>query len=335
MVRVIDLFRHRVSALLQRRNEDVTRCCRSDDGIGRPDSCGTDAAQRLSGRPGTSTPGTVFAVLGPDQTEGKRRTMNTTPRRSIQYLLSVDRALRKISLRRLRTEPAVRPRRSHFTRKSTNTKRTSGRPATSLARAVTLAAICLAALVVIATSRRISHQTESDPPAAVAEMTHPPETISVASVGATGTTPVAAPGVRPRETAGTAGHVRSNPPKPAASAARPAAIAIEATPPERTAAGHDRADAGAWQTVTISGCVERDRDAFWLKDVSGDDVPRTRSWKSAFFKKRTSAVGLIDGTDHFGLDGYVGQRVVATGTLVNSDLHAVSLQQMVEPCPGR
>jgi hypothetical protein len=83
-------------------------------------------------------------------------------------------------------------------------------------------------------------------------------------------------------------------------------------------------------SVTITGCVESDKDSFWLKETSGADVPHSRSWKSGFLKKRPAAIELIDATTRLRLPGYVGQRVAATGTLTNRELRA----QLVERVPG-
>ena len=44
--------------------------------------------------------------------------------------------------------------------------------------------------------------------------------------------------------------------------------------------------------TTLEGCLERNGDSFRLKETSGTDAPRARSWKSAFIKKSQAAVDL-------------------------------------------
>ena len=85
-------------------------------------------------------------------------------------------------------------------------------------------------------------------------------------------------------------------------------------------------------SVTITGCVANDEETFWLKDTSGADAPKSRNWKSGFLKKRPAPVALLDATHALKLPNYVGQRVAATGTLVNREMRAQSLQRVGSSC---
>jgi hypothetical protein len=85
-------------------------------------------------------------------------------------------------------------------------------------------------------------------------------------------------------------------------------------------------------SVTITGCVANDEETFWLKDTSGADAPKSRNWKSGFLKKRPAPIELLDATHALRLPNYVGQRVVATGTLVNREMRAHSLQRVGSSC---
>ena len=78
--------------------------------------------------------------------------------------------------------------------------------------------------------------------------------------------------------------------------------------------------------VTIAGCVEQDDETFRLKDTSGTDAPKTRSWKSGFLRKRTSSVELIDERHTFRLASHVGQRVETTGVLVDREMRVQSVR---------
>jgi hypothetical protein len=84
--------------------------------------------------------------------------------------------------------------------------------------------------------------------------------------------------------------------------------------------------------VTITGCLEVDDDAFWLKETSGTDAPKSRSWKSGFLKKRSASVEVVDETDALKLSNYVGQRVAATGTLADRRMQAHSLRRVSASC---
>lgn len=84
--------------------------------------------------------------------------------------------------------------------------------------------------------------------------------------------------------------------------------------------------------VTITGCLEREDEAFWLKEASGADAPKSRSWRSGFLKKRPPSIKLVDATNALRLPRHVGQRVAATGTLSNRDLRASSLQRVGASC---
>jgi len=85
-------------------------------------------------------------------------------------------------------------------------------------------------------------------------------------------------------------------------------------------------------SVTITGCVENDEETFWLKDTSGADAPKSRNWKSGFLRKRSAPVALLDANHALKLPNYVGQRVAATGTLVNREMRAQSLQRVGSSC---
>ena len=108
--------------------------------------------------------------------------------------------------------------------------------------------------------------------------------------------------------------------------------AVESSPTETAVQSAAKADVADVASVTITGCLERDEDTFRLKDTSGVDVPKSRSWRSGFFKKSTSSIGLVDATYSLKLADYVGQRVAATGVLMNRELRAQSLQPVAASC---
>ena len=98
------------------------------------------------------------------------------------------------------------------------------------------------------------------------------------------------------------------------------------TQPERTSPVEQSA------SITITGCLEHDDEAFWLRDASGAEAPTSRSWKSGFLKKRPSRIELVDARNALRLTSYVGQRVSATGTLVNREMQTRSLHPLSATC---
>ena len=119
---------------------------------------------------------------------------------------------------------------------------------------------------------------------------------------------------------------------------KPAAVPREAKRAVRPAPGvpaeapKSEAVAAASTLVTITGCLERSDEAFRLKDTSGDDVPQSRSWKSAFLKKRPASLEVVDASNRLKMDSYVGQRISLTGTLVDREMHARRLQPVAPSC---
>jgi len=107
----------------------------------------------------------------------------------------------------------------------------------------------------------------------------------------------------------------------------PAATTVNASP--ETAA----AKASAQQSpVTLTGCLEQDNDAFRLKDTTGANAPRSRSWKSGFLKKKTPTIEVIDRANRLQLPDHVGERVVVTGMLVDREMQVRSLRRVATSC---
>jgi len=84
--------------------------------------------------------------------------------------------------------------------------------------------------------------------------------------------------------------------------------------------------------VTIEGCLERADETFRLTDTAGTSAPTSRSWKSAFLKKRPAAIEVRDSVKRVNLASHVGQRVSVTGTLVDRQMRVGSLQRVSPSC---
>jgi hypothetical protein len=106
-------------------------------------------------------------------------------------------------------------------------------------------------------------------------------------------------------------------------------------PPVEIAHGEELASQNQVTTpapVTIAGCLERDDETFRLKDTSGEDAPRSRSWKSAFLKKGAAPVDVVDATKRLKLTNHVGERVSVTGTLSDGEMQIRSLRRIAASC---
>jgi hypothetical protein len=89
---------------------------------------------------------------------------------------------------------------------------------------------------------------------------------------------------------------------------------------------------GQTARVTITGCLERSDETFKLTDTSGTNSPTSRSWKSGFLKKRPAHIEVVDSVKRLNLASHVGERVSVTGTLVDREMHAGSVQRVSSSC---
>jgi len=275
------------------------------------------------------------------------------PRHSILYLLSVDRALRKISLKRVRRGESSAASRSRASRRKTRGASKGARAAITRRWILGLAVVLIAAASVLIAARRASYhvdlETDSDQQEPQqAELTPTPSvkalSVPVAEKTRTGEASknnVVVSGAPMKATDAT-----TSPKKPAKALAattlpstpvtETAEVRVphpkEASSPKPAAAIETSTDSDGALPVTIAGCLERDRQTFWLKNASGPGVQRVRNWKSGFFKKRASAIALVDPGDALGLQTYIGQRVSATGTIIDGEMRARSLQQISDSC---
>ena len=228
-----------------------------------------------------------------------------TPRRLIRYLLYADQGLQKISLRRI----SVRPKKTKKRPRSIRLKN-AVRPGDSMRfpwtihpRAILLGVICVAAAAALIAARQPSHRADLasvDAPPEERVMTPRPEMKEtvVSKAPATETTVAARTSTAP--------------------------ASVETKPTVESVK--------AMALVTITGCLELEEETFWLKEASGNDAPTSRSWRSGFLKKRPPSIKLVDATSALKLPSHVGQRIAATGTLMNREIRASSLLRVAASC---
>lgn len=258
------------------------------------------------------------------------------PANGTRYLLSADRKFRRLSLKKIseRVKSARRRTRARSSAKTVTASQTPvhavGNPAPTNAPVafVLMGAVVFAVFVgVLWSSPSPVNATEN---AAVL-------TADVTSAPAVPTTSLA------ESPAAMAPHAVDTPPAPAAvtpkAASRPADIATVRTeimptpsPIARASApveAHQDVAATSIDTVTISGCLDYDGKSAWLKDTSGD-VPRSRSWRSGFLKKRSPRIALVDGPTS--ASAYDGRRVSVTGVLIDREMRVNSVNPIEGDC---
>lgn len=87
--------------------------------------------------------------------------------------------------------------------------------------------------------------------------------------------------------------------------------------------------------VTITGCLEQNDATFRLKDTSGLNAPKSRSWKTGFLKKSSASIEVVDASHRLKLTDHVGKRVSVTGILVDREMQIRSLQNVASSCNAK
>jgi hypothetical protein len=113
---------------------------------------------------------------------------------------------------------------------------------------------------------------------------------------------------------------------PVAKAQKPSTFA--ARPASAPSAG---AVAGA-ELASIEGCLIQDANQFQLKNTSGEDAPKGRSWKSGFLHRSAKTVAVVDQSHRLNLARHVGERVTITGLLDDRELQGTALKRVAESC---
>ena len=208
-----------------------------------------------------------------------------------------------------------------------------------------VAVVMLAALVVVRFASEpvedaADEQTERSELAAAAPDSQPAPEASARAAKPVESAPTPAPAVKARPK-----KIITAKPAKGFSASEKAAPPIAPTPiataPARTNVAAPTArplpvstDNAGLAPVTLTGCLEMTvtRDAFRLSDTDGDAAPRSRSWRTAFLKKRTAPVALVEAPDPHGLQVEVGKRVAATGVLIDREMKVSSVRVVGASC---
>jgi hypothetical protein len=112
-----------------------------------------------------------------------------------------------------------------------------------------------------------------------------------------------------------------------------AAILVCAMNTSVLSAGAERAKAKtADKAVTVTGCIEHQDEVFRLTGTSGAQVPKSRSWKSGFLKKRASDLEVVDVSRKIKLKDHVGHRDALTGAIEDGGLRVQSVRHLAASC---
>lgn len=212
-------------------------------------------------------------------------------------------------------------------------------------RITVLAVACIVAAGILIAARQPAPQTETP---ALELQSQDAAVIQPAPVTKPATTAAPAPARQARNAAAPTARVTTTvvraeaaparKPEPASgsntsaveSTSKAAVVEAAATTPRAEAAS--RAPVQAASAVTVTGCLERDDDKFQLKDTSGEDAPRSRSWRSGFLRKGSASIDVTDAANRLRLPSHVGHRVSLTGMLVDREMQARSLQMLAANC---
>jgi hypothetical protein len=241
----------------------------------------------------------------------------------VRYVLSADQRLRRLSLRKLserRKKPKPQPRSNRPVPEAaaTDAPHVPDAPpvwwGSSRAIGLAMTGVVTAAILIAA---GLPGGTPADDrgasrPAATPQLET--ESAAPAPDPPIATKPAAASEASPAD--------RSTRKSPAVEEVKPFTVAAA---PESTTDGKDET------IVTLTGCLELDKQTFRLKDASGPGAPQSRSWRSGF-RKRASTIDLVDPADTLSLRTHVGERVSATGTLDDRELRARSLRVVSYSC---
>ena len=265
--------------------------------------------------------------------------------KSIRYLLSLDRTLRRPSVRRL--VQSVKPARRRISAKATarpaaksvakpskpaSRRARNARPGDAASRSAGQSSIqprtILLGLgcVVIAAALVTARGPERADDAQVARIDDSSfNESSGANTGDDGE-------LTPRQSISRPAPVRPAPaqiePAPSLRTAALTSAPVRETPPgveSKPEADSTPAADTAGTPVTITGCLERSEDSYRLTDTSGDLAPKSRSWKSGFLRKRSTSIELIDAA-HLRLASFIGRRIETTGVVEDREMRVKTLR---------
>jgi hypothetical protein len=241
-------------------------------------------------------------------------------RPTLRYLLSADARLRKLSLKKLSQgrKKATGPKRA--SRSKAPVVRPAESPAwvwTAKSRALALTGIGVLAAGTLFAAGQMSDNVDSE--AAVVMRASEPR---MTSGSPTASIPLEQPVEKHVDTPAPS---RLRSPERTKSPAAPLPLGVKTPSPSAITSE-------APESVTVTGCLVKNSDGFSLKDASGADLSKARSWRTGFFKKRSPRLDVVAASSTVKLPDYVGQRVSANGVLTDNALRARALRLVGSTC---
>lgn len=87
------------------------------------------------------------------------------------------------------------------------------------------------------------------------------------------------------------------------------------------------------QTMTLTGCLKMEGDAYELTNLTGSQAPTGRSWKTGFIKKTPKNVQVVPGSASLTLWDQVNRQVSVVG-IKDGETHmrASSIRRVAASC---
>src|SRR6185437_2360288 len=156
--------------------------------------------------------------------------------------------------------------------------------------------------------------------------------VSVVTLAAVGAIVIIAHQAEPKASAApTVKPAVTSQPAPAAASTK-STTTVKAKSDKSTKTANGKGVVQAPEIVTITGCLEEKSDGFRLKDTTGTDAPKSRSWKTLGITKHASTVSIVDTTKKLKLGSHVGERVSVTGALLDKEIQLKSMKAVSPTC---
>ena len=257
------------------------------------------------------------------------------PSPSVKYLLSGDRKLQRLSLKKIRdrVKKAKPKARSNRVKRAVPEDAVTPSPWAMNGRFMAAGVVCLLAAAALLTAGQpgappddvsVGTSQQAHPSPQQARLTAEPKTSTTTTTTIAPTRSITEPTGRPHTAP--ASKERTTAAAPVKTTERPKPRASATAAPPSTARVKDSA------TRTVEGCLEFDKSMYRLKNTSGPNAPAARSWRSGFLMKRSSSIELIDTSGRLKLEDHIGQRVAATGSLVNLEMQVTTLREIAGSC---
>ena len=251
--------------------------------------------------------------------------------------------------RSVRPKASARPRVAGKSARPARSRKPSGLDSPFATGAIALVVICVVGVVMLVAARDTSEPADATLPSTIVEQPAPEAKVATPTKAAPTFSKAApantavpkavdAPSGKAAPTLAKAAPANTPVPKavdapPDKAAATLATVAPANAPvPKAVDAPPATPSATVSPIVTFTGCLDRAGEGLRLKDTSGENAPKSRSWKSGFLKKGSAPIAVVDATSAREVPDHVGQRVSVTGVLTDRNMRVFSLRRLAASC---